>query len=318
MFQLLKVRTFSDYISDVFQFLKLYGKHYFLNYLRFAFTSMLISMLTIVIFSIFSSQIFNSFISIIGLGRNFESTNAVILSFCMILLYIVATYFITISLSFPLYYMRLIKENPNEKPQLQAIRSLFKKDLKRMLLFGLLSLTLNIIVTLIFLFATIYLIGGFIAFLFAPVLFLLGLVVIIVIIILIQFLTIWYIITFFYYGNDHLPFFTAAKRAFKTYLKNFWKIIGTNLCMILIVSLLHRIITSIPLMIIAPFLGITDLNSTILNSSVSIAEKIIIIIMVCVSSLVYLFLYHFILIQNNLVYYSECKKIEHKNIKQIN
>lgn len=314
MFQLIKVRTFFDYISDVFQFLKLYGKHYFLNYLKFAFTSLLISMLTIVIFSIFSSQIFTSFVSIIDLDRNFESKNAVLLFFSIIVFYIVATYFITLSLSFPLYYMRLIKENPNEKPQLKTIRSLFRKDLKRMVLFGLLSLTLNIIVTLFFLLASIYLIGGFIAFLFAPALFLLGLVIITVIIILIQFLTIWYIITFFYYGNDHLPFITAAKRAFKTYLKNFWKIIGANFCMMLLISFLYRIITFIPFMIIATFLGITDLNFTTLNSSISIVEKIIIAILVSAFCLMYLLLYHVILIQNNLVYYSEVKKIEHKII----
>lgn len=313
MFQLLKVRSFSDYISDVFQFLKLYGKHYFTNYLNFAFPALLISMLAIVIFSIFSSQIFTAFISIIGLGRNFEIQNALLVFFSTMILYIVVSYFITLSLSFPLYYMRLVRENPNEKPQLQIIRSLFRKDLKRMLLFGLLSVTLNIIVSLFFLLIAFYLIGGFIGFLFAPVLFLLGLVLITVLIILIQFLTIWYIITFFYYGNDYLPFFTATKKAFKTLMRNFWKIIGANICMMLIVSVSYRIITAFPFLIFDSFLGITDLNYTILNSSISITEKIIIVILFCVSFLVYLLLYHFILILNNLVYYSELEKLQQNN-----
>lgn len=318
MFNLLKVRTFADYISDTFLFIKLYGKDYFKNYLKFAFVALLISILTIVLFCIFSSQIFSSFVSIIGIQRNFESKNAILLFFSMIILYIVASYFIILSLSFPLYYMRLIRKNPNEKPQLKTIRLLFRKDLKRMLLFGFLSVSLNIIVTVFFLLVAFYLIGGFIAFLFAPVLFLLGLVLITILIILIQFLTIWYIVTFFYYGNDHLPFFTAAKKAFKTFMKNFWKIIGTNICMMLIVNFLYRIITTIPFMIFDSFLGITDLNHSILNSSISIVEKIIIVIMFCVSFLLYLLLYHFILIQNNLVYYSELEKLEQKNNSTIN
>lgn len=307
MFQLLKIRTFSDYISDVFQFLKLYGKHYFKNYLKFAFISILVSAVTIVIFSIFSSQIFSSFTSIIDTERNFVSKNTLLLILSMVILYIVGTYFITISLTFPLYYMKLISENPNEKPQLQTIRSLFRKDLKRMLRFGFLSVTLNIIVTLFFLLVAIYLIGGFIAFLFAPALFLLGLIFIIIFIVLIQFLTIWYIVTFFYYGNDHLSFFTAAKNAFKTYVKNFWTIIGANICMLIIVSTLYRIVTAIPFMLLKASLGITNLNFTILNPSISIIEKIITAILFCVSFLVYLLLYHFILIQNNLVYYSGSK-----------
>lgn len=313
MFQLSKVRTFSDYISDVFQFLKLYGKHYFINYLNFAFPALLISILTIVIFSIFSSQIFTAFISIIGLGRNFEIQNALLVFFSTIILYIVTSYFITLSLSFPLYYIRLIRESPNEKPQLQTIRSLFRKDLKRMLLFGILTVALNIIVTLFFILVAFYLIGGFIAFLFAPILFLLGLILITVLIILIQFLTIWYIVTFFYYGNDNLLFFTAAKKAFKMLMRNFWRIIGANICMMLIVSVSYRIITAIPFIIFDSFLEITDLNYTILNSSISITEKIIIVIMFCVSFLVYLLLYHLILILNNLVYYSETEKLEQNN-----
>ncbi|HLW61913.1 MAG TPA: hypothetical protein VKY33_00805 [Flavobacterium sp.] len=324
MFELFKTRAFADYISDTFQFLKIYGKHYFKNYLKFAFVALLISMVSIAISSIFYSRIFSTSFGITteqNFDNSFVTENAVVLFFSVVILILAALYLIILSFSFPLYYMRLIGENPEEKPKLDSIRSLFKKDFGRMLRFGFISVILNVIVSTLTIIAIVFGQVGFILFLFSPSYLLLGFIFILLFPILITFLIIWYILTFFYYGNDNLHFFTATRRAFKTIIKNFWKIIGVNICMMIIVNILSTAATIIPyiFMVFGYIFGIADmknLDTTTLNSSTSIGITIIMLIIFCISYFVSLLLYHLILIQNNLIYYSERENTEQHSLRQ--
>lgn len=324
MFELFKARGFADYISDTFQFLKIYGKHYFKNYLKFAFVTLLISMVSIAISSIFYSRIFSTSFGITNeqnFDNSFVTENAVLLFFSVIILILAALYLVILSFSFPLYYMRLIGENPEEKPKLHSIRSLFRKGLGRMLRFGFISVILNVIAGTLTMVAIVFGQGGWIFFLFSPSYLLLGFIFILLFPILLAFLIIWYILTFFYYGNDNLHFFTVARRAFKTIIKNFWKVIGASICMIIIVNILSTAATIIPyiFMIFGYIFGIADMNNldtTSLNSSTSIGITIIMVIIFCISYFVSLLLYHLILIQSNLVYYSERENTEHLSLRQ--
>ncbi len=324
MFQLLKIRTFADYISDVFQFLKLYGMHYLKNYIKFSFVGIFFLIIAVSVFSFFYSRILpaSQFFSEKQLiNNNFVSENTVLTSTCIIAFALAILVLIVLNYSYPVYYLQLINKQTNEKPQLSSIRALFKKDLRRLLIFGLVGVIFSAFVIAISLIMVALFLITFIGFIYNPFAFFIFLFVyFLVFAVLIPFFTIWFTLTFFYYSNDSLSFFTATRKALTTIFKKFWTIMGTAFCMMIIVNVSASVITKFPFYIIMMFgflFGISDINTIdnmqVFHSSTPIAVTIIMIIIYCISTLISMVLSHLILIQIGLFYYSERTKAEQTN-----
>jgi len=87
MFQLFKIRGFAEYISDTFSFLKLQGKNYFKNYLKFSFVALLLLMVSLSLIGTFYYRLFTSSIGFTGAptyDNSFITENAVLLVSCVL------------------------------------------------------------------------------------------------------------------------------------------------------------------------------------------------------------------------------------------
>lgn len=310
MFQLFKLRGFAEYISDTFTFIKFQGKNYFKNYLKFAFIALLLLMVSMSMIGTFYYRVLTTTLGTTMGGDTFDnafvSENGLMLGIGFLALFIISLYLAMLNYSYPVYYMHLVGKNVNEKPSLKSIRELFKNDLGRLLLFGLLSFLTFIIV-------------GIIAFSIAVVLSFV-IIGIFIIILLVPFFITWYSLTLYFYIDKKQDFFAAFKHAFYTITNNFWNIVGASLCMLIIVQVLSTIVTMIPYMItifgfVFGMQSSQNVDSANLSSNISIM-MVIIVIIYCFSILVSTILNHLLLIQNGLVYYSEREKLEYNSMRQ--
>lgn len=307
MFQLFKIREFGEYISDTFTFLKLQGKNYFKNYLKFAFIALLLLMVSMTMIGTFYYRVIVTAIGSTGgetIDNAFVTENAVMLVIGFIALLLISLYLSLLNYSYPVYYLHLVGKNSNEKPQLKSIRELFKKDLGRLLLFGLLSvITFSII--------------GIIAFSIAIVLSFV-IIGIFVFIILVPFFITWYSLTLYYFIDKKQSFFDSFKHAFYTITNNFWTIIGASLCMLIIVYVLSTIVTLVPyfIMLFGFIFGLQgNQNPDDLQSGMTFF-LVVMMIVYCFSIVVSILLNHLLLIQNGLVYYSEREKLEYNTLNE--
>ncbi|RRJ91913.1 hypothetical protein EG240_04970 [Paenimyroides tangerinum] len=307
MFQIFKIRDFGDFISDTFQFLKIYGKNYFKNYLKHAFVALLLLMVSMALISTFYYRVIVTSIGYNGsetYDNSFVTDNAVFLIIGIVVCFLVSLYLGLLNYTYPVYYLRLVGENPNKMPELKSIRTLVKNDLGRLLAFGFLSfiifgltavITFSIAIVLSFV-----IIGFFILILLIP-----------------TFIT-WYSLTLYFYLNKNQSFFTAYKNALNTIFNNFWTIIGASFCMLIIVYVLSTAVTIIPYIItmVTMVMGTQGIDGGDIDSSNISILMIVIIIIYCISILVSMLLNHLLLIQSGLIYYSEREKIEQNTIRQ--
>jgi len=309
MFELFKTRAFADYISDTFQFLKIYGKHYFKNYLKFAFVALLILMVAMAMIGMFYSRVMAT--SLGGFGgaetfdNNFVTENAVMLIISTVLIIIVAIYLSILNYSYPVYYLRFLSKNANIKPELSDIRTHFKSDLGRLVIFGILVVIIFGIIALISLGIATVLSFILIGLLLFP--------------IIIPLLTTWSTLTLYFYLNQNQSFFEALQNALGAIFKNFWSIIGASFCIMLIVYIINMAVTMIPYMILmfSMFFGIQNPEhyETFSSSDFSL-YMILMVIIYCLGMLTGLILNHLMLIQTGLVYYSERENTEHHSLRQ--
>lgn len=307
MFQVFKIRTFGDFISDTFQFLKIHGKNYFKNYLKHAFVALLLLMVSMTFLGTFYYRVLVTSIGYNGsetYDNSFVTDNGVLLIIGIVMCLLVSLYLGLINYTYPVYYLRLIGENPNKTPELKSIKSLVKNDLGRLISFGFLSFIVFGLTALLAFTAAIILsfviIGFFIMILLIP-----------------TFIT-WYSLTLYNYLNKNQSFFTAYKNALSTIFNNFWPIIGASLCMFIIVYVLNTAVTIIPyiITIVTMVTGTQGIDGgDMINSNISIL-MIVIVVIYCISIVVGILLNHLLLIQSGLVYYSEREKIEQNTIRQ--
>ncbi|MBA5793984.1 hypothetical protein H1R17_09210 [Flavobacterium sp. xlx-214] len=308
MFQLFQIRGFGEFISDTFQFLKNYGKNYFKNYLKHAFVALLLLMVSMALIGTFYYRVLITTVGFTGTetyDNAFVTENVVLLIVGMIAIVIISLYLALLNYSYPVYYLRLVGENPNKMPELQSIKTLVKNDFGRLLLFGLLSVIVFSII-------------GIVAFSIAAILSFVIIGIFIFILLMPTFIT-WYSLTLYYYLNKNQSFFDALKYAFYTITNNFWNIIGANLCMLIIVYVLSMAVTMIPYMImmITMVLGMEGIESSqSMNSSNISIFLVVMVIVYCFSILVSMLLNHLLLIQTGLVYYSEREKLEQNTMRQ--
>ncbi len=305
MFQLFKVRAFGEYISDTFTFLKLQGKNYFKNYLKFAFVALLLLMVSMAILGTFYFRIFSTMIGSTGsetIDNAFVSENGVMLGIGFIAVIFISLYLSLLNYSYPVYYLHLLGKNTNEKPQLKTIREMLKKDFGRLLLFGLLSIIVFSVV-------------GIIAFAIAAVLSFV-IIGIFIFMLLVPFFITWYSLTLYFYIDKKQSFFDAFKHAFYTITNNFWNIVGAGLCMLIIVYVMSMIVTLIPYII--TIFGVVfgmQTSDSFADGTVSVFV-IIMVIIYCFSIVVSMVLNHLLLIQTGLVYYSEREKLEYNSMRE--
>lgn len=308
MFQLFKIRGFAEYISDTFTFLKIHGKNYFKNYLKFAFVALLLLMVTLSLLGTFYYRFFTSTIGYTGAptyDNAFVSENMVVMIIGFIALMIVGLYLSLLNYSYPVFYLHLVGKNSTEKPSLVAIRRLFKQDLGRLLIFGIVSI-------LVFMFI------GFVAFTLAALLMFV-IIGIFIFMIIMPFFISWYSLTFYYYIDKKQSFFDAFKHAFYTITNNFWSIIGATFCMLIIVQVLSMIVTMIPyiITIVGMILGTQGMeNGEVFNGSGLSVFVVIMVVVYCFAILVGMILNHLLLIQTGLVYYTEREKLEYNTTHQ--
>ncbi|SEH65095.1 hypothetical protein SAMN02927937_00676 [Paenimyroides aquimaris] len=308
-FQLFKIRGFGEFISDTFQFLKLHGKNYFKNYLKFSFVPLLLLMVAMSVIGTFYYRVLTTSFGYTQAAETFDNAfvteNAVMLVVGIIALIFVSLYLSLLNYSYPVYYLHLLAKNNEEKPQLRSVRELFKNDLGRLLLFGLLSLITFLIVGIIG-FAIAAILTFIIIGIFAFILF-------------IPFLMTWYSLTLYFYIDKKQSFFDAFKHAFYTITNNFWNIVGASLCMMIIAQVISTIVTIIPYMItmFGMFFGTQQGTGGLENMDDSISIFMVAMVLVyCFSILVSMILGHLLLIQTGLVYYSEREKLEYNTMRQ--
>lgn len=307
MFQLFKIRDFGSYISDSFTFLKLQGKNYFKNYLKFAFLPLVLLMASMSLIGTFYYRLIATSLGDTSgetLNNSFVNNNAVLLVVGLIALVVVGLYLALVNYSYPVYYMQILSKNSEQKPELRSIRALFKADFSRLLLFGFLSLivfSLIGIIALIIAGILMFVIIGFFLFL-----------------LIIPFFITWYSLTLYFYIDKKQPFFDTFKHGFYTITNNFWNIVGASLCMLIIVQVLGTIVTMIPyfIMIFGVVFGIQTQGPENYDPSNMSFVGILTIIIYCFSILVSTILNHLLLIQNGLVYYSEREKLEYNTMHQ--
>jgi uncharacterized membrane protein len=308
IFQLFKIRGFGEYISDSFNFIKLHGKNYFKNFLKFAFIPLLLLMVSMAVLGTFYSRVFSTFVGFTGsetIDNNFITQNAIMLVIGIVVLVLVTLYLSLLNYTYPVYYLKLVADDNTIKPELKSIKQLFKNDFGRLLLFGLLSFLTFFIIGMIAMSIAVVLAFVLIGFL--------------LLIFIAPFFITWYTLTLFYYIDKKQSFFDAFKNGFNTIINNFWPVVGASLCMLIIVYVLGSVITFIPYIItIFGFISGVNLdgNTDIMNSDSITTMTIVLVIVYALSILVNTLLGHLLLIQNGLVYYSEREKVEYTTMKQ--
>ena len=296
MFQLLKSRDFGELFNDTFLFFKLKGKNYFLNFLKVSALLLIITMVLVFIGTRFLSDSFQSVITNSGseneyLNQFFENhLIAVILFSCFFFVMIIAISLIQIS--YPIFYLQLLEKRPDYKPNSKELGLLIRKNIGKVFLFGLLSF---------------FIIGipGFIALIISYflILVLIGIPLLLILVPLLN--SVIYLTLYHYLSAPHVSYFDALGHAIQIIKNNFWKILGSNLLLSIIIQIAVSVISMIPMM----FIFIGGFTSTNLPEDDEImGVQSIIIGMAILYGLIILIsfiLNNIVIVNFGLAYYSE-------------
>lgn len=296
MFELFKKRDFGELFNDTFGLLKMKWKNYFGNYLKINFLILIIFMVFAYFFSEFYSKI------IFGGADNpdqlryieeFFSLNSTLIGIAGLILMILIMILTVIQISYPIMYLKLIENDVNYDPKASEITTLIKQNFGRMLLFGLLTfIVVGILASIaIFLsFLLMFLIIG-----------------VFLLIILVPYVSALIYLSMFHYIDKKSGYFDALGFAFNTIHNNFWKVIGCNLILLLILQIANMIITSIPAMIIFT-MGFVSMQET--GDADAGFMPIALAVIYGVSIILSMFMNNLIVINFGLIYYGELERKE--------
>ncbi|TDS56892.1 hypothetical protein [Myroides indicus] len=295
MFTLFKKRTFSDYISDTFTFLKLERKPFFKNFLSLC-GPLLLGLVVCVYFltDIFFHAIQSSNNDAID---DFITSNVllgVLLGLITFVLFIIIS---VISYAYPVFYLKRMSEKKEDYQTLPPLKLLIKKSFGRLFVFGL--GTLFLITPLIL-----------IAFSISAVLIFL-LVGIPLLIILFPATASWISVAFFEYTTNNTGFFAAYSVSFNIIKQNFWVIIGNTFVFQLIIQIITSVFTLFPQMFF--YGGLLTSTSSTADLEQTLAFKLFVIAIMVISIIVSVIINVVLLINQGLIYYSAR---EHKENNQ--
>lgn len=299
MMQFYTKRDFGAFISDTFNFFKIYGKNYIKNY--FLLNGIFLLLMLVVIgvgFGQFFTQLFGSNVS--GQSYYFEQyfqENEALLIITVIAVMIVAMAISVIAYSFPVFYMKLASETGRTNFKSDELLAELKKNSGKIFkLF--LGLTFIISPIFLILFAVSYLmililIGFFLLLLLVPTSF-----------------NIIYFLMFDYLSRPDRGFFESLSYAFRSQFsyKNpnektpFWKYWGATCVIFIIYYVLSTIISIVPMLFVW-FSAFTvpqgGSEADVLNSTTAVLVLAIYMVSIFVSYI----LMNMIAVNSGLMYY---------------
>ena len=294
MFTLFKKRDFSANFSDTITFFRTFGKNYFKNY----FTINGIFLLILVVLIYFISKIYMQVIfSSIGNPNKtpdflmYYFSNNVFLIVGVGIFFVLLTVFLSLlNITYPIIYLQLIEKKGDNNFTLNEIITAIKENIGRLLLF---FLGLIFIITPLIIIAFV-------------ILFLMCFILIGIPLILIFFPTImsWISLSYYEFIVKKIGFFEALKNGFSLVKQQFWTTIGTTFIMIVLVQIIQGFITMIPYIIGVVLMLVSTSNPEVSQndklSGISVFMAIIMVFSVLMS---YIF-NNFIIINQDLIYYS--------------
>ncbi|MFY7811269.1 MAG: hypothetical protein ACOVQ2_06005 [Flavobacterium sp.] len=232
MFILYKNRTFGEYISETFDFLKENGKHFFKQFFTILGIPLLIlSFLMYYIMNIYQNFILNNSINS-GNMPDFElyfSNNLPIL-FIVLSVFIVFTILLSVLLySFPVLYLKLYDENNGLNFGTKELINEFKNNFTRILVYFFLMFFTMIVIMFIVIIP-----------LFISIITIVGPFIILGFIYLFNILSLY-----IYLNNKNLSFFDSIKIAFDGIKNNFWSTVVSVFVMYILVSIMSGIVSMI-------------------------------------------------------------------------
>ncbi len=302
MITLFKKRTFSDLLSDSFNFFKLEGKHFFKNYFIVnGIFLLLLIVLSYFLFQVYFEALTSGMASNGNSGYNFAeklfNNNFGLIVGGAIFFGVLMLFITLLNFAYPVIYLKLYEKNNGNNFQISDIVKELKSKIGKMFLFFLISL-----VTVLPLIVILFL-----------VLILLSFVLIGIPLLIISFPLLFSLmsLSLYEYINNDKGFFSAIRKAFEYIFKEFWPIVGSTLIMYVIIQTVMTIISMIPY-----FIGMISIFSTIEENPNSqetfSALGILMIVIFIISILSNYILHNLLMINQGMIYYSIREKIEHK------
>jgi len=305
MFQLYKKRNFNELVGDTFSFFKLYGRHYFRNYLIVNGGFVLILLILVFfLFKVFYEGTLSG-LSNGAPGNQFDSFIAenfpLFLSLgglSAILLLIISL----ISYLYPVVYLDLLSRKKDFDTA--EITQVVKTKIGKVLLFFILSMfTALPLIALAFMLS------------FALVFILIGIPLMLL---LIPAAGSWLSLSFYNYISTDDDYFVSLSKAFQMMKIKFWSIIGSTFVMYLIVQAIVGTISMVPYIIgvASVFTTLEDPGAINPDSSNPFSFFVIMMLLVFVLSVVLnFFMQNLLLINNGVIYYSIREESENNNPK---
>jgi hypothetical protein len=288
--QLLKRRTFNDYFSDSFGFIKENGGHFFKNYF-------IIASVPIALVILFYYFYFQSMMNLEGFGRGYTSTlenyfssNPLVFVIAIIVFIFVFTVFALIQYAYTPIYMNLYLKKSTDFSFREIMSSIFKENLGKLLGFFFFSLLLAIPVYFVMGVAMLILILTIVGWIIPPVVAML-----------------WYNMALFEYVDGEKGLWESFNYSWKLIFKNFWKNVGAVTIFTVIVVFINFGFS----MLMNVISGAATFTIGINGSSTVLV--IILLMVTLITQVVGIFLQMLIQIMNGVVYYSSVEELENKS-----
>lgn len=244
MIQFYKKRTLGEIVSDTFNFLKIYGKNFFKNYLVI---NGLLLILMMVLFVVGLRDIIGSFMFGEGPEGNYIeeyiTQNPELIVAVVVLMFLIFMVAMVINYSYPVLYIKRLSETGGPV-QLQDILSDIKKNTGRIFIYFL-GITFIVLPFAFLVMAISYIL----------ILILIGLFLMMIVM---PFIMNVINLTLFDYLNTKKGFFSSLSYGLRSQFSYqhhrdgspFWKYIGSTLVIYIIVQIVASIFTTIPMIFI--------------------------------------------------------------------
>lgn len=294
MFELLKKRGLSEYISDTFTFFKIFGKHFFRNYIIINGGFLLIlCVLMYFLFKVYFEVLFS--VSGAPSGSYFLeyfNNNFGIFIGSIILFGVLIVILSLLNIAYPILYLQLIEEKGGNDFTTSEIIVLLKQNTGRLLKFFIGS---------VFILFPIMIISFVILFLLCFILIGIPLIMIAM-----PAFIAWGHLSLYTYLTEKTGFFESLKKGFSLLKQEFWAITGTTFIMLMLIQIVQGFITMIPYMI-GMILFFTSANASQFNVSqpdgLSTLGIFITVVFLFAIILSYLF-NNLIIVNQGIIYYS--------------
>lgn len=286
MFNLFKIRDFGELFNDTFLFFKVYGKNYFKNYLKLT----AISLVAIVVLIYFLSKFFISGIinsSDSDYMASYFDENLGLIITASVLAFIFLIFFSIFNFAYPIAYFKNIEDSNHERniDRKQTLKIL-KQNSKRILIF---------VLGTTFILLPVFFIAVFISSLLMMII-----IGIFGFMLIIPYFMALLNISFFEFIVKKNDFFSSVQVAVNVIHSNFWKVIGSTLCLLMIIQIISGIFIMIPYMF-GMFFLISNPNGIEENAS---SLGIGIAILYALNLILSLVLNNLVVVNHGLTYYS--------------